>query len=304
MVVLLPLACGDDSSSGEASAATAASATSADILVGIIATCADVSGAVEIRRHGATFWEPVTVGAVLRDGDWIRSGAGASARLRLQAGGRLDLEENSVLLLEAGTAAASGAVRVSLESGSASGVLEAGSSGPVLVGPADHEVARIAAEPGSAPTEFRLRSTPEGVDVTTSARPPDDVVAVAEEPPTEVPSEPVDSAPARPRQREATRRPRIDFPESLSPRADARVRCAPSVTLTWRAVTGATGYRVAIAHELTFKSVVKFVELGRSKTSYTFKPVGPGAYAWRVGARGRGGRYSEYGFARRVHCTP
>ncbi|MCP3143548.1 hypothetical protein [Pyxidicoccus xibeiensis] len=69
-------------------------------LADIIATCATASGRVEVLRGGQSFWEPLAPGATFRSGDWVRTGAQASARIEFLGGGRLELEEDSVVLVE------------------------------------------------------------------------------------------------------------------------------------------------------------------------------------------------------------
>ncbi|HUS63682.1 MAG TPA: hypothetical protein VMZ28_04025 [Kofleriaceae bacterium] len=264
VAALLVGACGDKSP-GSAQVVPAAGLPAATLLGGVVATCADAAGPIEVRRSGATYWEPAAVGVTLRDGDWIRSGDGGSARVRLLAGGHLDLGARSALLIARDATPA--ALASSVE-------------GTAVAVPDE--------PPPAEPTEpATVASTDTGTYTDVDPPPSDDPVA------------PARPRPARPRA------PRLPYPQSVSPGVDARVACKPSIALTWRAVPEAAGYRVSIGRDLTFKSIVKFVELrGGKKTTYAFKPLAAGTYAWRVAARGRDGRYGEYGFARRVRCTP
>jgi hypothetical protein len=93
----------------------------------------------------------------------------------------------------------------------------------------------------------------------------------------------------------------IDFPPSVEPGVDARFHFKPglSIRMTWRAVAGATGYRVQVGHDLAFQAVDASKEL--KGTEFTFVPKGPGMHSWRVAARDASGRYGEYGFARRFY---
>lgn len=261
-VALLVGACGEGTpGKAQAQAESGTGPTSAELLAATVATCSDATGTIEVRRKGGSYWEPAAVGVMLRDGDWIRAGDGSSARLRLVAGGHLELGARSAILVEAGATATA---------------LASAAEGTAVAVPDEP-----APEPEPEPDREPEPTTP----------------AVA--------STGGDPAPDRPRPVRRPKKPagpRLPYPQSVSPAADARVKCAPSVALTWRAVDGAVGYRVSIARDLTFKSIVKFVEV-RGKTTYKFTPVAAGAYAWRVAARGRDGRYGEYGFARRVHCA-
>lgn len=269
IVALLVGACGDRAP-GSAQVAPAAGPPAATLLGGVVATCADATGAIEVRRGGATYWEPAAVGVTLRDGDWIRAGDGASARVRLLAGGHLELGARSALLVAADATPA--ALASSVE-------------GMAVAVPEE--------PPPTEPAEpVAVASTDTDTDTGT-------YTDVDPAPPSTRPVGPARPRPARPRP------PRLPYPQSVSPAVDARVACKPSIALTWRAVPDAAGYRVSIGRDLTFKSIVKFVELkGSKKTTYAFKPVAAGTYAWRVAARGRDGRYGEYGFARRVRCNP
>src|SRR4051812_25012978 len=69
-------------------------------LSAIVATCAQAFGAVEVRRPGAAFWEPIKVGDVLHSGDWVKTGKGAYAKVAFLTGGGLELEENAVVVVD------------------------------------------------------------------------------------------------------------------------------------------------------------------------------------------------------------
>src|SRR5262249_60227005 len=100
------------------------------VLAAIGACGAELHGAVEVRRRGVPYWEPVAVGGVFRGGDWLRTGKASSARIRFRRGGRLELDEGTTLLIEAAGAngPAPDALHVSVESGSAPGSLGPGAS--------------------------------------------------------------------------------------------------------------------------------------------------------------------------------
>ena len=120
-------------------------------------------------------------------------------------------------------------------------------------------------------------------------------VAVAPQPPA---PEPVA---VRPRPIARPKPTRIAFPQSVAPKIDAHFTCLMlrDVPLKWTSVAGATGYKVMVARDLSFRSVVDVREV--KTTAFSFTPPGPGTYVWRVAARDARG-YSEYGFARRMFC--
>jgi hypothetical protein len=93
----------------------------------------------------------------------------------------------------------------------------------------------------------------------------------------------------------------LGFPASVEPGIDARFRWEPqlAIRIAWRAVEGATGYRVQIARDLAFQSVEQAFEADGTQT--TFVPRAEGLYAWRVASRDAAGRLGEYGFARRIY---
>ncbi len=292
IAALLVGAWGGGDGSAAAKVAPAAGPPAAELLGAVVATCADAQGAIEVRREGAESWEPAAVGTTLRQGDQIRAGDAGSARVRLLGGGHVELAANSSVVVQAGATATS---------------LAAAAQGTAVAVPVETAVAAV---PEPAPVEPEPEPEPEPQPEPTPP-PPDEVALTGTDTPTDsstradpppTPRRP--PRPARPRT-PRPRNPRPTYPESVSPAADARVACKPSVTLTWRGVAGATGYRVSIGKDLTFKSLVKFVELkGGKKTFYKFTPISAGSYAWRVAARNRDGRYGEYGYARRVRCTP
>lgn len=309
--VLALCACGNASSSTEQQEAEkpAVAPKIDEALAAIVATCARCDGAVEVRRRGKPYWEPIAVGGTFRDGDWIRTGAGGTARVRFVSGGHLDLEEKTTLFVEAdgGTQGDKvAAVHVAMQSGAATGELE-GADAPIKLRTSEGDV-RLGATDRS---EFRLSPSGDGtVEVAVNkgemivrrrdgerriaARPTEPVV---EEPPPKV----------APRPRPIVRKPRpkparIAFPSSVSPKVDARFKCVSglAIPLRWNPVAGATRYRVVVARDMSFRSVVLNKELTATQVSFFSK--GAGTYVWRVAARDARG-YGEFGFARRIFCN-
>lgn len=278
-----------------------------DPLAAIVATCAQCEG-VEVRRRGKAYWETIATGGTFRDGDWIRTGVNGGAKIRFVSGGHLDLDPSSTLFVEADSAkrTASGdatGVHVALQAGGARGSLDGDRDAPIAMRTGAGEV-KIAGT-----SEFRLTSAQGGsVDLAVSKgqlkvvsdagemtmEPPPPAVAVTQPPPTEpvVRPRPI----ARP-----TKLERIQFPQSVAPKIDAHFRCLMllEVPLQWTSVPGATGYKVMVARDLSFRSIVATREV--KATTFSFAPPEPGTYVWRVAARDARG-YSEYGFARRMFC--
>jgi hypothetical protein len=245
-VALLVLAAALGGCRREAPAPTPGTEQVASSLAAIVATCAVAVGDVEVRRAGKEGWSPVTTGAVLRDGDAIRTGPGAFARVAFVSGNGIELEEESSALVDvaraAGLAAGGGGTEIAVTGGEAR--VEAG-AGRVSLGAG--RAVDVGAAGVGAPVEL------------------------------------------------------IDFPPSLRPGVDARFPLSPDlrVALAWQPLAAASGYRVQIARDLSFREVV--LARNVSEQGLAFAPTGPGMYAWRVAARDAGGRQGEYGFARRVY---
>lgn len=274
-----------------------------EALASIVATCARCDGAVEVRRKGKPYWEPIAMGDTFRDGDWIRTGESGAARVRFVSGGHLDLEAKTTLFVEAeggkrGDAVA--AVHVAMQSGAASGELDGQSDAPIRIRTAEGDV-RIAS---TGTSQFRLVPAEGGaVDIAVDSG---ELIARSStgerriEPVKKV-TPPIDKLPliAKPKPKLVDA---IAFPQSVSPRIDARFQCmfGLDIPLRWNAVAGATKYRVVVAKDMSFRSVVLNQEL--TATQIAFLPKTPGTYVWRVAARDARG-YGDFGFARRIFCN-
>ncbi len=279
-----------------------------EALASIVATCSRCDGSVEVRRKGKPYWEPIAMGGTFRDGDWIRTGAGGAARVRFVSGGHLDLDEQTTLFVEAdggkrGEGDKVAAVHVAMQSGGAWGELDGASDAPIRIRTSEGDV-RIGGGSG-APSEFRIKPSEGGtievavskgqliVKSGTGERRLEPVKAVTDP----IPEKRVFVKPKPKPVLDAIR-----FPQSTSPKIDARFKCmfGLEIPLRWNAVTGATKYRVVVAKDMSFRSVVLNTEL--TATQIAFAPKQPGTYAWRVAARDARG-YGEFGFARRIFCN-
>lgn len=270
-----------------------------EVLAVVVATCADVRGTVEVRRRGVPYWEPVALGMTFRDGDWIRSKERSGARLRFLSGGHLDLDERSVILVEAAPpekGETEATLRVSLASGSAHGELDGTATTRLLVASSEKGVASIVADPGSGPVEFRLSKTSGGVDVAVGSG---KLKIEAEGAATNVAAGEVVELGGSGVKKVGKL---IDYPESRSPGIDARFQCAQGleIPLSWVPVPQAAGYRVEIASDMSFNSLVDTFDVVEPITH--FAPREPGVFVWRVAARDADKRQGEFGFARRIYC--
>ncbi|HEY3358665.1 MAG TPA: hypothetical protein VGQ83_35785, partial [Polyangia bacterium] len=269
-------------------------------MLGIVATCAAVVGDVQVRRVGEAFWEPALLGTTLREGDWLRTGPRSRSRVAVVGGASLRVEANSVVeigLLRTGTESRP---VVALEAGTVQ---------------SQHSGAGTA----SPPLAFR---TPDGRLVDVVARPEGDEPAVVD---VSVASGAlhvtarrgsalisVDGSPTQDTARGLSAEigaqglriePLPPFPESLSPRVDARLQCMAgrSVPLRWEPVAGARAYRVQVAEDLSFDELM-VDEIVEGASHAVALPARDATYAWRVAAMDAAARLGDFGFARRIFC--
>jgi hypothetical protein len=302
-VALLVLAAALGGCRREAPAPTPGTEQVASSLAAIVATCAVAVGDVEVRRAGKEGWSPVTTGAVLRDGDAIRTGPGAFARVAFVSGNGIELEERTTAVVDvaAGVAAEgsaeTGTERVALASGVARGFFADPASGParaLAIRTADGREARLSAAAGEQAVRFRLTATATGTEIAVTAGAAS--VAAAEGAVSVAAGRAVDVGPA------GVGAPveLIAFPRSVRPGVDARFTHSPgaALDLAWEALEAASAYRVQVAKDLSFRELVLARDV--AATGLGFSPEGPGMYAWRVAARDASGRQGEYGFARRL----
>lgn len=302
-VLVLALAVG--AACGDKKLAVAASdGGGAAVAVSVIATCAEVKGDAQVRRAGKPYWEPLTEGGTLRDGDWVRTLAATHARIEFVQGGSLELSENAVVVIEIPPAAevpagVAPAPRVSVEAGEVQAKPAAGKGdddlAPLLLRTADGKTTVLQPDKGAGRTEFRVSASDAGVAVAvtrgqatlrsggaTVAVPQGSAALVGgEEPPVAV------ELP--------------EFPPSVSPGIDARVLYEEGITntrLVWSPMPGATGYRIQLARDLSFTIQARIIDL--TLTSFALKPESKGLYVWRVATKAPNGVVGEYGFARRI----
>ncbi len=267
---------------------------------GLVASCAWASGEVEVRRPGSVYWEPVGTGALFREGDWLRTGELSQARVEFFLGGGLDLEPGTVVVvgLSPRGDGEQPEPMLTVELGSVRSVLspKGDREGAVSIETSEGARVRIAARPGEQTPVVRISREGEGTAIAVTeggAR----LQPEGAQQRTLVAGQLIELVAGAVGESASL----IDFPKSLSPGIDARLRLAPGerVELRWVAVSGAGGYRVQVARDLSFRQLVR-----DERTEGTRLAIGcDGAeLAWRVAARDSKGRTGEYGFARRLFC--
>jgi hypothetical protein len=90
-------------------------------------------------------------------------------------------------------------------------------------------------------------------------------------------------------------------PEPTLPGLDDRFFCPGLVArLGWQPVPGASGYRVQVAADRAFQTLVLEAE---AKADHTlFVPRVARTYLWRIAVRGADGRLGDFGAPRRIFC--
>jgi hypothetical protein len=257
-----------------------------EALAKIVATCAEARGPVETRRKGLPQWDPATVGATFRERDWVRTGTAAFARIRFSAGGFLELREATTILVD---------TALSIESGSLVAITEPG-GGPIVVKAKDGSKARIVAGAGEPTAQIRLTAAGDNLEIAVTKGTINVVTTDGEQP--------IAAGEARDLGGQKISAPvkLIAFPRSLSPGVDARFKYVADmkVALTWRAVPQAARYRVQVARDTEFETLV--LDTAATATSSAFVPDALGTYVWRVAAVDAEGRLGEFGFVRRIYC--
>ena len=262
----------------------------------VVATCASLQGEVSERRPGAPYWEPVKVGSVFRLADWVRTGELSTAKVEFLSGGGLELEPKTIVVVDRPPSKKPGEFatpRVALQQGSVHGFLTEDDDAPTLT-TADGREVKLSPAPGQT-AEYRLEQR----NGTTEIAVLDGAARIE----TEAGEQKLVAGQfARLGASGVAEEPEqlIAFPLSIEPVPDARFRGLSelSVELSWREVPGASGYRVQVARDLSFKDLM--VNEDVAKPVHTFQPGETGMFVWRVASRDRDGRLGEYGYARRI----
>ncbi len=263
----------------------------------LLATCAAVSGTVEVQRGGEGAWVPVAVGAVFNAGDGVRAGALSSARLELVSGGRIELSAGATVRLSASGASSDGGrarARIVVQEGVVRGALTAGAV-DVETGAGQGAALRNASD---AELLFALVATPGGTRVAVTegkgALSLDAAAAEVALSDGEVASVGADGR--------AQVQPLVDFPVSTAPGVDARFACRPGqeIALAWQPQPAAHGYLLQVARDLSFQRLHDEASVASAGASLRVRDNG--LYVWRVASRDENGTPGEFGFARRIYC--
>jgi len=263
----------------------------------VVATCAEALGEVQVRRLGELYWEPVATGSTFHRGDWVRTGALASARLEFLAGGSLSLGEHSTVVVEPGNPADGGTEvgLVAVRSGEVSGTVDPGAGFPLAFETATGNRLRIDSEQASGRLTFLVVGTSEGTQV--SVQEGVATLRLGEEPEVRIPAGQSAEVSSRVQLVES-----LPLPLLTSPTQDAMDACGAneSVELSWTSVSDATAFRIQIARDEGFRSLEASERL--ITNTYSFAPGRAGHFAWRVAAYDAHGRTSGFTQPRRLQC--
>ncbi len=266
-------------------------------LSNVVATLAHGAGEQGLRRKNAAFWERAETGTTFVSGDWVKTADRGYARIEFVAGGRLDLDENAMVVVERTGAqsddpAAPSETLVAIESGSLGGLLE--KEDQVLVIRSGKKAsARLVPAKGSAPLEYRLTRKASATEVavrrgaaTLFIGGKESSIRAGEAADIE------DETTATPRPPVITRL--LVAPVDLRPAAGAHLPLPANaiVPLSWAPAEGAQGYRVQVARDAAFRELV--ARFDTTSESGPFTGVVPGRYFWRVSAKDAAERWGEF----------
>jgi hypothetical protein len=272
-----------------------------------VAELSKKEGSVDYRAAKTLTWSPAKQQMALYHRDALKTGKGASSKVKFKTGAELEIEELSLVVIEAQPEAAPDpkgpapkkkpadvpAPQVArLEQGTLRGVVKPGAPA-VKVVTADGRTTEIKAQ-GSEPVPFRIRArkgklevavlkgsatvSSGGRSVVLKPRQVVDVSAKAISKPVEL----------------------LPYPELEAPPVDAKVAAGSEMELRWNAVAGAAMYRVQVSHQVSFGERLHDTTV----VGASFKlpaPKSKRTYVWRVNTVDGSGRESEFGFARRFH---
>lgn len=270
-----------------------------------------ISGEVQHRPAGSLAWGSGNKGMALVLRDAVKTGRGARATLAFVAGGKLELDEQTLVIVEPPAAPAA---PVAAGSGEGSARDPAKGSAPALVR-VERGTVHANAQPGvpldiatsdgrttrvmatSRPVKLRLRATAGGkleiaameggARVTARGK----TVALGAKQALSVEKQGgVGVAVAMPA-----------YPDLIAPTVDGHIP-AGAVTFTWKPVEGATRYHLQVAKAVDFSELVG--ERNVDAPLSVLAKLLPGPYVWRVSAISATGLEGEFGFARRFVVDP
>lgn len=263
---------------------------------GGIARCTEKTGDVRSHPREVATWSVLAVGAKLGPGAWIQTAADAWARIEFLSGTELRVEPSSLVVLE-DPSEVPGADRivglVAIRSGEVKGRVYAGGSKRDVV----------LRTPGGSRVKISPLSGETGVDYRASANEEGDVRLAVTAGRAEITAEDGTAVTLARGQAHDLRSgrlvgevvvlPGVPVPIAPPPGAELAIDAegGGSVRLEWRAEGAAAGYRMELAEDEVFLSIVQ--ESITTETRIEARLPKPGRYAWRVRAQDEHGYESE-----------
>jgi hypothetical protein len=269
----------------------------------VVARLSALKGSVDHRKAATLVWAAAHASLELFHRDAVKTGPLSSARVTFAGGSQLEIDEQSLVVIEAPPERPAAAATTpspptavtqvaQVERGSVRGVSQPGAPAVKVVTP-DGQVAHITAE-GNEAVPFRVRVQPGGklevailkgkarVESATG-----DAVTVSERQVVEVTKQKISAPVVLP-----------PFPELLSPAVDAKFHAGSRVLLKWSPIAGAALYRVQVSDSVTFER--RITEETVTVPELSLAGPKPGStYVWRVSSVDAQGHEGEFGFARR-----
>lgn len=268
----------------------------------VVARVAALKGTVDYRKATTLAWGKARSGLELYHRDAIKTGTGSTASVLFTAGNQLEIDEQSLVVIEAPpdrpaqTAASLQAPPpaqvAKVEHGSVRGVSRPGAPAVKVIAP-DGQVAHIKAE-GSEAVPFRIRVKPGGKMEVAVLKGTARVESASGEGVTVKPQQVVDVA----ANKVSVPVELPPFPELTSPAVDEKFHAGTRVLLKWRAMSQAAIYRVQVSDSVSFERRIADVTVTVPELSLPAPRPGL-TYVWRVDCIDAAGHEGEFGFARR-----
>jgi hypothetical protein len=266
-----------------------------------VARLARQRGKVEYRPQRSLTWRNARGGMDLYNRDALKTGKQSTAQVTFKGGGKLNIEEQSLVIIEAPAAkpgAKPGTPRqvARIERGTLRGTVKAG--GPALrVVTASGKSVDIKTD-GARDVPYRVRVREGGKLEVAVLKGAAKVESEGQEVKLEA-NQVVDISPEGPRK--PVKLP--PYPALEAPPVDGELEAGDPVLLRWQPVEAASRYRVQVSIEMSFgrRLVDKWVE--EPKVGLPAPKAGR-TYFWRVSSVDAAGREGEFGFARRFDVMP
>jgi tRNA A-37 threonylcarbamoyl transferase component Bud32 len=250
---------------------------------------------VRHRARDSARWGDAKQRMDLRHLDALKTGAGSRAEVTFHVGGQLEVQERSVVLIEAPDPEAPEKGPVTrIKSGGAKGIAEPGR--PLVFYTPDGRVGRLAAT-GAKRATFRLVTRDNGTTEVAVLKGAATLRSADKS--VELSAGQVVDVVKGGKLGEVARL--LRYPSLESPVVDEELE-GKSVVLRWSAIPRATRYRVQVSRDLMFDARV--VDRRVVGTVLTIPDLSPGKYVWRASSIDAKGREGEFGFARRFSIKP